>query len=98
MSLTHDQITRFLRSVHPYDSLSDEALQELGVSFEVQILETDAHVYRLGQKLDGLYLIYSGTVEVTDENGAAVSHLGLRNSFGERGLLRDGVAVTSARC
>jgi CBS domain-containing protein len=98
MSLTHDQITRFLRSVHPYDSLSDEALQELGASFQVQILETDAQIYRLGQKLDGLYLIYSGTVEVTDENGAVVSHLGLRNSFGERGLLRDGVAVTSARC
>ena len=26
-----------------------------------------------------------------------VSHLGLRNSFGERGLLREGTAVTSAR-
>ncbi|SMP32992.1 DUF294 nucleotidyltransferase-like domain-containing protein [Shimia sagamensis] len=98
MSLTHDQITRFLRSVHPYDSLPDEALQGLGAAFEIQVLPRDAQIYRLGETLKGLYLIYSGTVEVTDENGVVVSHLGLRNSFGERGLLRDGVAVTSARC
>ncbi len=98
MSLTHEQTTRFLRSVHPYDSLPDEALEHLGASFEIQALPAGAQIYRLGEKLAGLYLIYSGTVEVTDENGAVVSHLGLRNSFGERGLLRDGMAVTSARC
>lgn len=42
-------------------------------------------------------MIYEGQVEITDENGAIVSHLGLRNSFGERGLLKDGKAATKAR-
>ena len=47
--------------------------------------------------MDGLYLIHSGEVEVRDAHDAPVSLLGPRNSFGERGLLRDGKAVTSAK-
>ena len=46
--------------------------------------------------MQGLYLVYHGEVEVFDENGMAVSILGPRNSFGERGLTRDGIAVTTA--
>lgn len=98
MTLSAEQITRFLRSVHPYDSLSDDALDALGAVFHVNVLPDGAQVYALNEPLTGLYLIHSGAVEVTDENGAVVSHLGLRNSFGERGLLRDGKAVTSAKC
>ena len=54
-------------------------------------------VYAFGETLDGLYLIRSGRIEIHDRNGALVSLLGPRNSFGERGLLRDGKAATSAR-
>lgn len=97
MTLTADQITRFLRSVHPYDSLPDDVLTSLGTAFDTLTLSQGTPVYTLGDPLPGLYLVHTGTVEVTDENGAVVSHLGLRNSFGERGLLREGAAVTSAR-
>ncbi|MBT8156089.1 CBS domain-containing protein [Epibacterium ulvae] len=97
MALTSDQITRFLKSVHPYDSLEAEALDQLAQSFTATKYAAGSVIYQFDRPAPGLFLIYEGAVEVTDGNGAVVSHLGLRNSFGERGLLRDGIAVTTAR-
>ncbi|MDF1801481.1 DUF294 nucleotidyltransferase-like domain-containing protein [Thalassovita sp.] len=88
---------RFLTSVHPYDSLSPEMLERLTDSFELREFAAQDAVYAFGDTLEGLYLVYQGQVEVRDENDVAVSILGVRNSFGERGLTRDGVAATSAR-
>ena len=59
-------------------------------------MKAEQPVYVLGAELEGLYLIHDGQVEIRDENGVAVPVLGPRNSFGERGLLRDGRAATSA--
>ncbi|MDA7966626.1 DUF294 nucleotidyltransferase-like domain-containing protein [Ruegeria sp.] len=97
MPLSHDQITRFLDSVHPYDALPAETLDELAKQIEVWEVDEDSNVYELGHTLPGVFVIYEGQVEISDENGAVVSHLGLRNSFGERGLLKDGKAATKAR-
>ena len=97
MPLSHEQITRFLKSVHPYDALPPEALDDLANQIEVREVDENGSVYELGHTLPGVFVIYEGQVEITDENGAVVSHLGLRNSFGERGLLRDGKAATHAR-
>ncbi|MFA3917743.1 DUF294 nucleotidyltransferase-like domain-containing protein [Ruegeria hyattellae] len=96
MSLTQDQIIRFLRSVHPYDALPPEVLADIAVRAETRICAAAEAIYRFGEALPGLFVIHDGSVDVVDENGAVVSHLGLRNSFGERGLLRDGKAATSA--
>ncbi|WP_209940116.1 DUF294 nucleotidyltransferase-like domain-containing protein [Ruegeria sp. HKCCE4148] len=97
MPLSHDEIARFLKSVHPYDALPSDALDQIVKQIEVWEVEEDASVFELGHKLPGVFVIYEGQVEITDENGAIVSHLGLRNSFGERGLLKDGKAATKAR-
>lgn len=97
MSLTPAGLIRFLSSVHPYDSLEPGVLAELAPQFEVLDFPSQSQIYQLLDPLMGLYLVYSGEVEVLDENGMAVSILGPRNSFGERGLVRDGLAVTSAR-
>ncbi|KIC44187.1 histidine kinase [Ruegeria sp. ANG-S4] len=97
MPLSHDQITRFLKSVHPYDALPADALDDLARQIEVWEVDEDAAIYDLGHPLPGVFVIYEGQVEITDENGSVVSHLGLRNSFGERGLLKDGKAATKAR-
>ncbi|WP_372573029.1 DUF294 nucleotidyltransferase-like domain-containing protein [Ruegeria jejuensis] len=96
MSLTQDQIIRFLRSVHPYDALQPEVQSDIAAQAETRIYATQEAIYRFGEALPGLFVIHDGSVEVVDENGEVVSHLGLRNSFGERGLLRDGKAATSA--
>ncbi|WP_170393703.1 DUF294 nucleotidyltransferase-like domain-containing protein [Ruegeria arenilitoris] len=96
MPLSHDQITRFLKSVHPYDALPPDTLDDLANQIEVWEVDEGFPVYELGNTLPGIFVIYEGQVEITDENGAVVSHLGLRNSFGERGLLKDGKAATHA--
>ncbi len=95
--LTHEQILRFLSSVHPYDAMPTEAVAAIEPAFEARAVAAGDTIYALGQPLDGLFIIYEGEVEVTDENDVVVSHLGLRNTFGERGLLREGTAVTAAR-
>ena len=91
-----DTIIAFLETVHPYDSLPREELSRVADLFVPVSLAAGEAVYAFGETLDGLYLIRSGRIEIHDRNGALVSLLGPRNSFGERGLLRDGKAATSA--
>ncbi len=97
MPLSHDDITRFLKSVHPYDALTADTLGAIADKIEVWEVEEGKPIYQLGHPMPGVFVIYEGQVEITDENDAVVSHLGLRNSFGERGLLRDGNAATHAK-
>ncbi|AUH34146.1 DUF294 nucleotidyltransferase-like domain-containing protein [Paracoccus tegillarcae] len=87
----------FLSSVHPYDSLPQDELARVANSFSRREIPSGTVVYQYGDPLAGVWLIESGRVAVSDRNGDSVSELGPRNSFGERGLLRDGVAVTTAR-
>ncbi|WP_265501657.1 DUF294 nucleotidyltransferase-like domain-containing protein [Paracoccus beibuensis] len=91
-----DSILGFIATVHPYDSLKRDELARVAGSFSRRRFAAGDVIYDYGNRLPGLYLIESGRVAVTDRNGDSVSQLGPRNSFGERGLLRDGVAVTTA--
>jgi CBS domain-containing protein len=92
-----DTIRAFLESVHPYDSLPQDELASLAGSFGRREYPAGTEIYAAGEPLKGIYLIKRGAVEVIDRNGELVSILGPRNSFGERGLMRDGLALTSAR-
>lgn len=90
-------IIDFIATVHPYDSLKRDELARVAGSFSRRSFAPGQTIYEFGDRLPGLYLIESGHVVVTDRHGDSVSQLGPRNSFGERGLLRHGTAVTSAR-
>ncbi|MCC5974883.1 MAG: cyclic nucleotide-binding/CBS domain-containing protein [Rubellimicrobium sp.] len=90
-------IIGFLETVHPYDSLPQDELARVAGSFSRRTYAGGDTIYHAGDPLRGLYLIESGSVEVLEPSGGLVSLLGPRNSFGERGLLRDGQAVTTAR-
>ncbi|MGY6634998.1 MAG: DUF294 nucleotidyltransferase-like domain-containing protein [Alkalilacustris sp.] len=92
-----ETVVAFLETVHPYDSLPRDEMVHVATSFSRREYPSGAEVYAAGEPLRGLYLVKRGAVEVLDRNGALVSILGARNSFGERGLLRDGLALTSAR-
>lgn len=94
---THAALLTFLGSVHPYDSLERDVLDPLAELIEVIEFPAQSQIYSRGDQLAGLYLIETGEVQISDEHDSAISLLGPRNSFGERGLTRDGVAVTSAR-
>ncbi|MCA2014077.1 DUF294 nucleotidyltransferase-like domain-containing protein [Cereibacter sphaeroides] len=91
-----DTILAFLESVHPYDSLPRNEMARVAASFGRREYLAGDRIYEVGEPLKGLYLIKRGAVEVTDRNGVLVSILGPRNTFGERGLMRDGLAVTNA--
>ncbi|KPQ07150.1 MAG: CBS domain-containing protein [Rhodobacteraceae bacterium HLUCCA12] len=97
MDIQVETIKAFLESVHPYDSLPREELVRVAGSFSRREYPAGTEVYAAGEPIRGLFLIKRGAVEVTDRNGGLVSILGPRNSFGERGLLRDGLAMTTAR-
>lgn len=97
MTLPVDEILHFLKSVHPYDSLTAETLDDLAQKFKVLSVSEGQSIHTFGEPMLGLYLLHDGEVEVRDGNGSPVSLLSPRNSFGERGLIRDGKAVTSAR-
>ncbi|MEI4473265.1 DUF294 nucleotidyltransferase-like domain-containing protein [Frigidibacter sp. MR17.24] len=90
-------VLAFLEGIHPYDTLPPAALAEVAGAMQRRSLPPGAAAYRFGEALDGLFLVERGQVEITDANGAPVSILGPRNSFGERGLMRDGHAATTAR-
>lgn len=91
-----DPIAKFISAIHPYDTLTAEELARVTASFIRRDWQAGETVYHFGAPLDGLYLIEDATVEITDRNGVQVSVLGRGNSFGERGLLIDGLAATTA--
>ncbi|WP_297340092.1 DUF294 nucleotidyltransferase-like domain-containing protein [Pseudophaeobacter sp.] len=97
MPISETDLIRFLTSVHPYDSLELSKLQDLAPKFQLLSISSGDTIYERGADLAGLYLVHHGEVEVFDENDMAISILGPRNSFGERGLTRDGRAATTAR-
>ncbi len=87
----------FLETVHPYDSLPRDEMARVAASFSRRHYDDAAVIYSAGEPMTGIYLILEGSVEVLEPSGGLVSLLGPRNSFGERGLMRDGTAVTTAR-
>ncbi|WBU59125.1 DUF294 nucleotidyltransferase-like domain-containing protein [Paracoccus albus] len=91
-----DEVIKFIASVHPYDSLEKDALIRVADAFVATDWAKGQTVYRYGDRLDGLFLIEGASVEITDRNDELVSILGRGNSFGERGLLADGLAATNA--
>ncbi|MFN3846052.1 MAG: DUF294 nucleotidyltransferase-like domain-containing protein [Paracoccaceae bacterium] len=92
-----EAIIGFLETVHPYDTLPQDELARVASSFSRREFASNEEVYHAGAPLKGLYLIKRGSVEVQEPSGQVISLLGPRNSFGERGLARDGLAVTTAR-
>lgn len=97
MDTTQDAIIGFLQTVHPYDSLPRDEMARVATSFSRRKFNAGEEIYHAGEPMPGLYLVKSGSVEVLDASGGLVSLLGPRNSFGERGLMREGLAVTTAR-
>ena len=90
-------IIAFLETVHPYDGLPQDELARVAGSFSRREYTAGEEIYHAGEPLRGLCLVKRGAVEVLEPSGGVVSLLGPRNSFGERGLMRSGLAVTTAR-
>lgn len=90
------EMSQFLASVHPYDSLADAVFASTTQACETMTLAGGDTVFAVGEKVENLYIIVTGEVEITDETGAQLSLLGARNSFGERALLNTAIARRTA--
>jgi CBS domain-containing protein len=81
----------------PFVGLPEAAKREIAATLTEMSYVAGSTIYSAGETLAGLYLIGKGEVEITDPLGAPLSHLRAGNQFAERGLRRDGNAVTAAR-
>ncbi|NKX45475.1 DUF294 nucleotidyltransferase-like domain-containing protein [Roseicyclus persicicus] len=90
------EIAAILAQTHPYDVLPMEVREALVAEVRVTEVAAGTSIYRLGEPLDALYLIIAGRIDITDGSGETLSILGPRNSFGERGLMKDGRGAVNA--
>lgn len=89
-------ITEFLQTLSPYDSLPQSAFDRAAEQVERLDVPAGTVIYRHHEPLAGLYIIIDGRVETRDIAGSLISELSPRESFGERGLLSNGLAATTA--
>lgn len=94
--MPNSPIDALLAQTHPYDALPEADRQAVAQAATVSDYEAGALIYRLGTPVTALCLIETGRVDITDEHGEVLSMLGPGNSFGERGLMRDGIAPVNA--
>jgi len=97
MNDTVSAVATFLQSAHPYDDLSPEERLRIAATMRCRDYSAGELIYRVDDPLGGVFVVMDGEVESTDRHGAVVSLLAARDTFGERGFLRDGHAATTAR-
>jgi len=96
--MTPIDASELLATVQPWTTLSPAELEAVAADFVTRTVPATMPVFRVGEMLEGLYVIVSGNVQIVDANVPAetLALLGPRNTFGERGLLADGIARVSA--
>jgi len=87
----------FLRSVPPFHRLPGPELDALVATLESGRHAAGTTIFSAGDPVTHLHLLERGSVEIREAQGGLVSELGEGDCFGERGLLRDGIARTTAR-
>lgn len=91
-----DDTASFLSGLHPYSAFPPEVLEEVAALFARRDAAPGEVIFDKGAPAPGLYVIRGGEVTIRDGAGAELSRLKTGNSFGERGLMRDGIAATTA--
>ena len=66
--MNEDALT-FLSRQHPYDELPAAVLQEIAQRVDKLSIKEGQDIYRLGDALDGLYIVQNGMVSVSDQTG-----------------------------
>ncbi|MCG6657753.1 cyclic nucleotide-binding/CBS domain-containing protein [Halomonas campisalis] len=83
------EIRQHMGRFPPFDSLSDELLDELAGQVEVGYFKAGADILVLDQEVHELCYIRSGAVEVYRRNGDLYNRLGEGDIFGHFSLLRN---------
>ena len=85
-----------LAKLQPYHLLDETSLQEVATKLKPVEVAKGGSIYKLGETLPGLFSVVTGRISIINETGAELSTLASGQHFGERGLTRDGKAVTEA--
>ncbi len=89
-------VERFLSGRQPFDLLPRHALDALIGALEGRRLDAGQSVFEAGARLDALYVIADGTVDMVSASGVPILRLGGGDLIGARELLRDGPAPNRA--
>lgn len=83
------EIRQHMAQFPPFDSLSDELLDDVAGHVEVGYFKAGTAILTLDQEVHDLYYIRSGAAEVYRRNGDLYNRLGEGNIFGHFSLLRN---------
>jgi CBS domain-containing protein len=82
------EIRDFLAAHDPFGELPAAELDKLPSALELSYVRRDTLIFPAGVENPYLYIIRSGAVEISDENGLLLSRRGEGDTFGARSLLR----------
>jgi len=77
----------FLQSIHPFDELSDELLEDLTKRIEIAFYPAETSLTVCGAEPDRFYIIIKGVVKVLDEHDDTVRIYREKDSFDADALL-----------
>ncbi|MEM6711158.1 MAG: putative nucleotidyltransferase substrate binding domain-containing protein [Pseudomonadota bacterium] len=97
MDVNVTQVQRFLRSYHPFDSLSESDLALVETSLGQEVYVAEAIIFGIGQDVDSLRVVIEGEVELLSGEDDVVLQVHVGDSFGFRAMGTDGIARQSAR-
>jgi CBS domain-containing protein len=80
-------IQNFISQHAPFDQLPEEALNEVAQSIEISYYRADSMIIEFGDKINDLYIIRSGVVEIYRRTGELYNRLDQGELFGQMGLL-----------
>ncbi|WP_417733690.1 DUF294 nucleotidyltransferase-like domain-containing protein [Roseovarius sp.] len=81
----------------PFDALPDALRRDIGPHLAMVEIATGDVLFQKGGPLAGLYVVESGALDIETGHADLVSRRGVGDIMGERGLLRDGNAMLTAR-
>ncbi|MEQ5801074.1 DUF294 nucleotidyltransferase-like domain-containing protein [Halomonas sp. H10-9-1] len=83
------EIRQHMGRFPPFDTLSDELLDEIAGQVEVAYYRADSDIFVIDQEIDALGYVRSGAVEVYRRNGQLYNRLGEGSILGQSSLLRN---------
>ncbi len=89
-------ISAFLASYHPFDLLPGEDLSRIEAGGTTVAVKAGDAVYEIGDKVDCLFVLLSGEVDLLSPEGQIISHFRQGESFAARTLFRGGIAAQKA--
>ena len=98
MSNHSKQSSVSLRHWQPFDILPEQEFEQLHQSLEAEFHESGEIIFEVGEEVNCLYIIMTGSVEILSPEGTVVSLVSAGETFGYRSILRGRNTQLVAKC